>query len=148
MDGNGDWGAKRLAAYGMAAVFAAVGILFLTAPGGVIAFFNVLSGPLGFRPAPAFGASLYSALAGAYMYVVTFLAWNLARRPEEELFSRLLVHAKFASALVSFGLFAVHWPYLILLANGIIDGSIGAAALIWFRPRGSSARTGPGRREG
>jgi hypothetical protein len=143
MDGKGSVRAKRAVAYGMAVVFAAVGTVFLVAPGGVIAFFNGLSGPLGFRPAPVFGASLYPALAAAYMYVVTVLAWNMARRPEEEVFSRLLVHAKLASALVSFGLFIVCRPYLILLANGIIDGFIGAAVLIWFRRSGSAARTGP-----
>jgi len=144
MDGKGSVRTKRAVAYGMAVVFAAVGTVFLVAPGGVIAFFNGLSGPLGFRPAPVSGASLYSALAAAYMYVVTVLAWNMARRPEEEVFSRLLVHAKLASALVSFGLFAVCRPHLVLLANGIIDGFIGASVLIWFRRRGSAARTGPG----
>jgi len=144
MDANGSVRAKRAVAYGMAVVFAAVGTVFLVAPGSVIAFFNGLSGPLGFLPAPVFGASLYSALAAAYMYVVTVLAWNMARRPEEAVFSRLLVHAKLASALVSLGLFAVCRPYLVLLANGIIDGFIGASVLIWFRRRGSAARADPG----
>jgi hypothetical protein len=147
MNGKERSSAKRIAAYGMAAVFAAVGIVFLTAPGGVIAFFNVLSGPLGMRPAPVFGASLYSALAAAYMYLVTILAWNTARRPKEDVFPRLLAHAKLASALVSFGLFAVCRPYLILLANGVIDGSIAAVLHFWFRRSGSAPRTSSGRLE-
>jgi len=139
--------AAKLAAYGMAAVFAAVGIIFLVAPGGVIAFFNTLSVPLGLRPAPVSGVSLYSALAAAYMYVVTFLAWNMARRPDADIFPRLLVHAKLASAIVSLGLFAVGRPYLILLANGIIDGGIGVAVEVWFRRgRGAGPAGGPGRR--
>ena len=77
------------------------------------------------------------------MYLVAFLAWNMARRPEEEIFSRLLAHAKLASAVASFGLFAAGRPYLVLLANGLIDGFIGAAVLAWFR-RGSAARTDHG----
>lgn len=147
MDGTGNSGAKRIVAYGMTAVFAAVGVVFLAAPGGVIAFFNILSGPLGMRPAPVFGASLYSALAVAYMSLVTTFAWNMARRPKEDVFSRLLVQAKLASALASLGLFAICGPYLIFLANGIIDGSIAAVVYFWFRRSGSAARTGPGRPE-
>lgn len=135
--------AKRVAAYGMAAVFAAVGGLFLAAPGSVVSFFNQLSIPLGMRPAPAAGPSLYSALAGAYMYMVTLLAWNMARRPKEDIYPRLLVHAKLASALLSFGLCLIYAPYLVLLANGIIDGLIGAVVHIWFRRKGTIVRTGP-----
>ena len=37
----------------MAVMFAAVGVLFLLTPGGVVEFFNQLSGPTGFRPSPA-----------------------------------------------------------------------------------------------
>lgn len=144
MDGNANSSAKRVAAYGMAAVFAAVGGVFLTTPGSVISFFNSLSEPLGMRPAPASGPSLYSALAAAYMYLVTLLAWNMARRPEEDVFSRLLVHAKLASATISFGLFFVSGPYLVFLANGIVDGLIGAGVHVLFRRNGTMGRTGPG----
>ncbi len=140
---NGSPRAKRIVAYGMAAVFAAVGGLFLAAPGSVISFFNRLSGPLGMRPAPAAGPSLYSALAVAYMSLVTFLAWNMARRPKEDIYARLLVHAKLASALLSFGLCLIYAPYLVLLANGIIDGLIGAGVHIGFRRSGTVVRTGP-----
>ncbi len=133
--------AKRIAAYGMAGVFAAVGGLFLATPGAVIVFFNGLSGSMGMSPAPAAGPSLYSALTAAYMYLVTFLAWNMARRPNEDVFPRLLVHAKLASALVSFGLFLTYGPYLVLLANGVVDGLIGAGVHFWFRRHGSPTRT-------
>jgi hypothetical protein len=140
---EGSLKAKRVAACGMAVVFAAVGGVFLVSPGSVISFFNQLSRPLGMRPAPAAGPSLYSALAAAYMYLVTFLAWNMARRPKEDVYPRLLVHAKLASALVSFGLCLIVGPYLVLLANGIIDGLIGAGVHIWLRRNGTMARTGP-----
>ena len=128
----------------MAAVFAAVGGVFLAAPGSVISFFNSLSGPLGMRPAPASGPSLFSALAAAYMYLVTILAWNMARRPEEDIFPRLLVHAKLASAIVSLGLFFASTPYLVFLANGLVDGLIGGGVQFLFRGKGTTGRTGPG----
>jgi hypothetical protein len=143
MDRSGKTSAKRVAAYGMAAVFAAVGGIFLAAPGSVISFFNSLSDPLGMRPAPASGPSLYTALAAAYMYMVTFLAWNMARRPEEEVFPRLLVQAKLASAFVSFGLFLVSGPWLVFLANGVVDGLIGAGVHVLFRRNGTMGRTRP-----
>lgn len=143
MDENGNSAVKRSVAYGMAAAFAAVGVVFLAAPGSVLSFFNGLSAPLGMRRAPVSGPSLYSALAGAYMYLVTLLAWNMARRPEEDVFSRLLVHAKIASALVSLGLFGLYRPYLVLLANGVVDGFIGAAVHFWFRRGQRAARSRP-----
>jgi hypothetical protein len=143
MEGNANSSAKRVAAYGMAAVFAAVGGVFLAAPGSVISFFNSLSEHLGMSPAPASGPSLYSALAAAYMYMVTILAWNTARRPKENVFPRLLVQAKLASAAVSFGLFFVSGPYLVFLANGIVDGLIGAGVHVLFRRNGTMGRTGP-----
>jgi len=143
MDRDGSSNAKRVAAYGMAVVFAAVGCVFLAAPGSVVSFFNSLSGPLGMRPAPAPGSSLFSALAAAYMYLVTILAWNMARRPEEDAFPRLLVHAKLASAIVSLGLFFASGPYLVFLANGVVDGLIGGSVHVLFRRNGTTGRTGP-----
>lgn len=144
MHGNADSGVRRMAAYGLAAVFAAVGGVFLAAPGDVIVFFNSLSATLGMAPAPAAGPSLYSALAATYMYLVTILAWNMARQPEEDVYARLLVHAKLASALFSFGLYLILGPYLVFLANGVVDGLIGAGVHFWFRRKVTVARTGPG----
>lgn len=143
MDRDGNSNAKRVAAYGMAAVFAAVGGVFLTAPGSVVSFFNSLSGPLGMRSAPAAGPSLFSALAAAYMYLVTILAWNMARRPEEDAFPRLLVHAKLASAIVSLGLFFASGPSLVFLANGVVDGLIGGGVYVLFLRNVTTGRAGP-----
>ena len=141
--GNGSPKAKRAVAYGMAVVFAAVGTVFLAAPGGVIVFLQRAFGTAGNAAGPGRrGFAIFGPRRRLYVYG-DLLAWNMARRPEEEVFSRLLVHAKLASALVSFGLFAVCRPYLVLLANGIIDGLIGAFVLIWFRRKGSRGTDGP-----
>lgn len=117
---------SRVLGYGLAAIFAAVGLVFLVAPGGVIVFFNTLSRPLGMEAAPVSGWSFYLVLAAAYMFVVTLLAWNMARRPENRAYSVLLIQAKLASSLISFGFFAFHGPFLIYLVNGLVDGTIGA----------------------
>jgi hypothetical protein len=109
--------------------FAAVGLLFLALPAGVLGFFNSLSAPLGFREAPAAGFQFYLILASGYMYVVTLLAWLMFRRPENDIYSRLLVHAKLASAGLSLGFFIFHQPYLVYLVNFLVDGFIGLGVL-------------------
>ena len=135
----------RLAAGTMAVVFAAVGLVFLFAPGSVVRFFNAFSGLLGTAPAPVAVPSLFTALAAAYMYVVTFLAVSLARRPSDRAAARLLVHAKLVSSLVSLGLFIAHRPYLVLLANAVVDGLIGAAVhVLYRRVPDAERRAGPG----
>jgi len=116
---------SRALGYGLAAIFAAVGLVFLVAPGGVIVFFNSLSRPLGMEAAPVSGRSFYLVLAAAYMSVVTLLAWNMARQPENRAYSVLLMQAKLASSLISLGFFAFHGPFLIYLVNGLVDGTIG-----------------------
>ena len=123
----------RLSAALLAVSFAAVGLLFLLLPGGVLAFFNTLSTPLGFREAPAAGFPFYLVLASGYMYVVTLLAGLMFRRPENEAYSRLLVHAKLATALLSLGFFVFHQPYLIYLVNFLVDGLIGLGVLALLR---------------
>ena len=118
---------NRVLGYGLAAVFAAVGLVFLSSPGSVTVFFNTLSRPLGMDAAPVPGRSLYLVLTAAYMSVVTLLAWNMARQPENRAYPVLLTQAKLASSLISFGFFAFHGPFLIYLVNGFVDGAIGAA---------------------
>jgi len=115
----------RAAAALLAVSFAAVGLLFLFFPGGVLAFFNSLSAGLGFREAPLTGFQFYLVLASGYMYLVALLAWLMFRHPEVETYARLLVHAKLATALLSLGFFALHRPFLIYLANFLVDGLIG-----------------------
>jgi len=115
----------RAAAAVLAVSFAAVGLLFLFFPGGVLAFFNSLSGTIGFREAPLTGFQFYLVLASGYMYLVALLAWLMFRHPADETYARLLVHAKLATALLSLVFFALHRPFLIYLANFLVDGLIG-----------------------
>lgn len=121
---------NRVLGYGLAAIFAAVGLCFLFLPEGVIVLFNTLSRPLGMEASPGSGRSFYLALAAAYMSVVTLLAWNMGRQPENRTYAVLLAQAKLASSLISFGFFAFQGPFLIYLANGLIDGAIGAAVYL------------------
>ena len=117
----------RVLGYGLAAVFAAVGLVFLISPGGVTVVFNTLSRPLGMEPSPIAGRSFYLVLTAAYMSVVTLLAWKMARQPENRAHSVLLAQAKLISSLISLGFFAFHGPFLIYLVNGLVDGAISAA---------------------
>jgi hypothetical protein len=120
----------RLTGYGLATAFALVGLLFLAAPGGVLAALDRVGGELGFTPTSAAGHSLYLALAVAYMYVVTVLAVLMARRPDEPAFATLLVHAKAASAVLSLALFAADDRQFAYLANFLVDAAI--ALFVWW----------------
>lgn len=129
--------AYRAFSLGLAVVFAAVGGVFLLLPGRMLAFFNSLSRGLGMIEGPT-GISFFVALAGAYMYVVTVLAWRMFRSPGERIYPRLLVQAKLASAVLSLLLFALLAPWLIFLVNGVVDGALGFAVLaIAPRPGGA-----------
>jgi hypothetical protein len=135
---------KRLAlslykstSYLLAIVFAAVGLIFLFAPDGLIGFFNRISGRLGMTPSPENGLEFFLVLAAAYMYLVTALAWMMGRHAENPIFPLLLVNGKIASSLLSFGFFFISKPYLIFLVNGIVDGLIGGGVLLlYFRTKG------------
>jgi hypothetical protein len=116
----------------LAVVFAAVGLIFLLAPGGVLRFFNSISRPLGMGQAPEVEYQFYLILAVAYMYTVTLLAWLMFRQPQNKAYPLLLTQAKLASALFSFCLFFFVQPFLIYLANGIIDGAIGLVVLVVY----------------
>ena len=126
----------KLISLSLAIAFAIVGCLFLIAPGGVLGFFNRLSGAMGFERSADQGPGLYVTLAVAYMYVVTVLAFFMYRHPENGVFPLLLVHAKSASALVSLWFFAFHRPYLVLLVNGVVDGAIAAGVFLLRRNAG------------
>lgn len=124
----------------LAVIFALVGLTFLLMPEDVLAYFNQLSVHLRLPLAPVTTAGFYVALAGAYMYVVAVLAWLIYRQPTVPWFPLLLAHAKLASALLSLLLFFWQQPYLIFLANGLVDGLLGLAALFYYRIlRGRSA---------
>jgi len=114
----------------LAAIFAAVGLLFLMIPAGVVGFFNRLSAPLGFRPSPSGLPDFFLILAVAYMAVVTFLAWSMFRHPGDASFPRILAVAKISSSLLSFLLFFLRAPYLMYLTNAVVDGLIGIVAIL------------------
>lgn len=115
--------------------FAVVGAIFLFLPGGTLAFFNSLSGQAGMAQGPAEG-SFFVVLASAYMAVVTVLAWRLFRSPGDRASAGLLVLAKLASSGLSLAVLAVSARWLILLVNGVVDGTIGLAVwAIYLRGR-------------
>jgi hypothetical protein len=114
-------------------IFFIVGLIFLSIPGKVLDFFNTLSGYLGMIPSPVIDVNLYVVLAVAYMYLVALLAFWMYKHPENSDFPLLLANGKFASSLISFYAFFVHQPYLIFVVNGIVDGLIGLAAMIFYR---------------
>ena len=63
------------------------------------------------------------------MYAVTLLAFLMYRHPEQNIYPFLLANFKLASSIISLCLFIIHQHYLIYLANFLIDGFIGIAAI-------------------
>ncbi len=116
----------------MALIFALVGLIFLFMTNGVLIFFNTISQHLGMLPAPAAGINFYLVLAVAYMYLVTLLAYLMYRHPENKQYLVLLINAKAASSILSIFLFIFHQPYLIYIANAVVDGSIAVFLLLFF----------------
>lgn len=123
-------GLVRMTGLGLAGTFAVVGVIFLAIPGKVLAAFNWLAAGLGWPESTTQPHTLFLALAVAYMYVVTVLAWQMARHPDVRWFPWILVQAKAASAIVCIGLFALQEHYLLYLANFVVDGGI--ALLVWW----------------
>lgn len=118
-----------------AAIFAAVGFMFLFFPNSVLIFFNSISGYFNLPKAALQGANFYLILASAYMYLVTLLASLMYRHPEQNIYPFLLSQGKLASSIISIYLYFTHQPYLIYLANFFIDGLIGIAALCLMKMR-------------
>jgi hypothetical protein len=117
----------------MAITFAIVGLVFLFMANGVLAFFNDLSLRLGMAVSPEAGVDFYLILAVGYMYLVTLLAFFMYRHPQNSFFPLLLLNGKAASSLLSIAMFLLHRPFLIYLANGIVDGLIAVAVLVFYR---------------
>ena len=130
----------RLISIVLASLFAITGLLFLLVPDRVLALFNGFSAALGMPEAPVTGWHFYLILAVGYMYLVTFLAFSMYRHPENKYFPQLLAHAKLASSLLSLALFLLHAHYLIYLANFLVDGAIGATAVILYLKMGRAAQ--------
>ncbi|MBE3096050.1 MAG: hypothetical protein IMZ55_09650 [Acidobacteria bacterium] len=125
----------RTMALALATTFLVVGIVFLTGPHIVQALFDWMARWVAVpgMPAGEVGAGLFGALAVAYMYMVSLLAWMMFRRPTEAVWPALLAHAKLASAALSFILMVAQGPTVICAANGVVDGLIGVLALILRR---------------
>jgi hypothetical protein len=117
-----------------AVVFALVGAAFFLFPEGVLSFFNGISGFFHMKPAPVAFPGFYLILTAAYMYVVTIVAFEIFRHPENPAFLVLLANAKIASSLLSLVLLFRDAFYLIYLVNFIADGCIGLVAL-WLYTR-------------
>jgi len=124
-------GTYRALALALAATFAAVGLLFLFAPGSVSTLFGLLSRWVAL-PAGDVEGGLFRALAAAYMYLVTWLAWTMFKHPDEALWPGILAQAKLASATLSVVLILLQGPTVLLAANAVVDGFLGALAL-WLR---------------
>lgn len=122
----------RLSALFMMIAFIIVGLLFFLMPDGVLSFFNAISGQLGMEKILLQGKSFFLILATAYMYIVSLLAFFMFKYPDHQLPPLLLVNAKLASSLLSFGMFFGHQPYLIYLVNGLVDGAIGVFVLFLY----------------
>ena len=116
----------------MVLVFAVVGLLFLSLPNGVLAFFNSIAAHIGMKQSPIQGISFFLILASGYMYLVSLLAFLMYKHPNNHYFPLLLTNAKLASSVLSLGFFIVHQPYLIYMTNGIVDGSIGLLVLYFY----------------
>ena len=116
-----------------AIVFGAVGmgILFLNA--AILEFFNNISVSLGMQQSSFVGVNFYVVLATAYMYLVALLAFLMYRYPQRSEYPFLLMNGKFASSVLSIGLFLLSEPLLISLVNGIVDGLIGLLVFVMYR---------------
>ncbi len=119
----------RAASAGLCAAFVLVGLLFLLVPNAVLALFDRWSSDVGLATF-AGDAGFFVVLAVAYMYLVTLLAWDMARAPGDPAPARLLVHAKLASSLLSFTLFLLGRPHLLFLVNGLVDGAIALGVVL------------------
>ncbi len=129
----------KLFSLAAAVIFAAVGLVFLLFPDAVLIFFNSISDYFSLPLAPLQDAGFYRALAAAYMYLVALLAWLMYRHPEQHVYPFLLAHGKLASSIISVFLFFTHQPYLVYLANFVVDGCIGLAVLYLMKMKKAGA---------
>lgn len=131
-------GLYRAASLAMAFTFAAVGLVFLLAPNAALELFNGLSPLFGLPVSDPDGPSFYLILAAGYMYAVSVAAFLMYRHPESDHPRQMLIHAKAASSILSLWLYWTHQPYLIYIANAVVDGAIAVGVLLLGRAnRGS-----------
>lgn len=122
----------RASSLSLGVIFAAVGIIFVTSPDGVLRFFNCLSPVFSLRPAPLTGYNFYLILAASYMYMVSLLAFMMYRHPDNREFPLLLLNAKLASSIVSIALFVFQARFLIYAVNFVTDGSIALLVYLFY----------------
>ena len=113
-----------------------MGVIFVIDPGSVTNSFNILSRIWGFALIPDSELAFYPILGSAYMYLVTLFAFMIYKNPVDRFPAVLLINAKLTSAILSFLLFVFGKRYLIYLANGVVDGSIGLAVLYFYNRYG------------
>src|SRR5437667_12778779 len=122
---------------GLAAAFAATGLLFLCFPDATIAILNAAGRPFGFPPAPPSPLRFWLSLGLAYMVLVTLLAAAIARDPRGRAhLMPLLAAGKATSSLTCAGYFVFSLPAFLYLANALLDGALalvalGAWAVVW-----------------
>jgi hypothetical protein len=118
----------------LALSFAAVGILFIAVPNGVLDAITDLGDAIGdFTPAPHGDEQLWLALGFAYMVVITGIC-AVAQADVVRYRPMLLVLAagKTASSLASLGFFVFDQDVFIYLLNFLVDGFLALAALwLW-----------------
>lgn len=124
----------------LAASFAAVGILFITTPDGVLDVISDLGDwlPLGkFTRAPETTEQFWLALAFAYMVVITGICvvvqLDVVRyRP----LLLVLAGGKTASSLAALGFYLFDQDVFIYLLNFVVDGFLAAVALLLWSVAG------------
>ncbi len=118
----------------LAASFAAVGVLFIATPDGVLSVLDDLGDAIGsFAPAPETTQQLWLALGFAYMTVIAgvclVVSFDVARyRP----LLLVLAAGKAASSLAALGFYAFDADVFAYLLNFLVDGLlVGAALFLW-----------------
>jgi hypothetical protein len=118
----------------LAASFAAVGILFIAAPNGVLDVISDLGDEIGdFTRAPETVEKFWLALGFAYMVVIAGIcavvqADVVRYRP----LLLVLAAGKAASSLAALGFYVFDSDVFIYLLNFIVDGAlVGVALLLW-----------------
>lgn len=127
--------------------FAAVGILFIAAPGTVLETIADLGDSLGdFAPPPGTGARLWLALAFSYM--ATIAAICLVAQADVVRYRPLLLIlalAKTASSLAALGFYLFDADVFAYLLNFLVDGALALAALwLWSLVGRIGRHTAPG----
>ena len=138
--------ALRVLFVGLAAAFAATGLLFLCFPDATIATLNAAGRPFGFPPAPPSPLRFWLSLGLAYMVLVTLLAAAIARDPRGRApLMPILAAGKATSSLTCAGYFVTSSPAFIYLANALVDGTLALTALAAYAAVWATSETGAGR---